>query len=364
MRPPVPQYTRDDLDHSPMVVFYETTRACDLACQHCRADAQRSCDPGELSSPDALRLVKQLTEFPKPPLLVLTGGDPLKRPDVFEIIRAAVAAGLKVALTPSATPLATDDAIRQLKSMGLHRLAVSLDAADAATHDGFRGVPGSFTRTLEIVRAARACDLPVQINTTITRHNQSQVSVIADLLATLDIVLWSVFFLVPTGRGLVSQRLEANEMERVFGELWEQSRKQPYALKTTEAPHYRRFVMQQARNSGEARPAASPLPPAIGTNDGKGVMFISHTGEIYPSGFLPVECGRFPFESVVKVYQDAALFRALRAPDDFRGKCGACEFRNICGGSRARAYAMTGDPLQSEPDCSYIPAKHAAAAAC
>ena len=352
--PPPASFSRADFAHSPMVMFYELTRACDLACVHCRADAQTCRDPAELSTTRAWQLVAQLATFPKPPLLVLTGGDPLKRDDLFDIITAARNAGLRVALTPSATPLVTARSVRRMVDVGLHRLAVSLDGVDAATHDAFRGVSGSYARTLEIIRDARAVDLPVQVNTTIARHNVDQVDALADLLATLDIVLWSVFFLVPTGRATAAQRITPEAYEEVFARLLAHVGRQPYAIKTTEAPHYRRFVLQAAKSPRTTERHGMRM---AGTNDGRGVMFIGHTGEIYPSGFLPIACGRFPLDSVVRVYQQAALFRLLREPERISGKCGVCEYREICGGSRARAYGLTGDPLASDPDCAYVPAR-------
>jgi radical SAM protein with 4Fe4S-binding SPASM domain len=349
-----PTHTRADFDHSPMIVFYETTRACDLACKHCRADAQRECDPNELSTAAAKRMIADLARFPKPPLLVLTGGDPIKRRDVFDLIAFARRQKLEVAMTPSATPLVTTPVIRRLKDAGLHRLAVSLDGADAATHDDFRQVAGSFDRTLRIIADARDIGLPVQVNTTVGRHNVGQLSQIADLLAHSGIVLWSVFFIVPTGRATAEQRLRADGAERAFAEIHRLSKLQPFPIKTTEAPHYRRFVLQQVKGTAAA-PAAAAAPGMGGTNDGKGILFVSHTGEIYPSGFLPIACGQVPLDSIVRVYQQAAPFRALRDAVLLGGKCGACEFRNLCGGSRARAFAVTGDPLAEEPDCAYVP---------
>jgi radical SAM protein with 4Fe4S-binding SPASM domain len=247
-----------------------------------------------------------------------------------------------------------------LKGAGLHRLAVSLDGADAATHDGFRRVDGSFARTFEIIRDATDAGLPVQINTTVARHNVHQLDAIAELLAGMRIVLWSVFFLVPTGRATDSQRLSADECEDVFAKLHAQSRRQKYAIKTTEAPHYRRYALQQRKQSGAGGPP--PAVAALGTNDGKGVKFVSHTGEIFPSGFLPVVCGQFPRDSIIDIYQNHPLFKSLRDPDQLQGKCGLCEYRTICGGSRARAYAVTGDALASEPDCVYQPRKSASEA--
>jgi MoaA/NifB/PqqE/SkfB family radical SAM enzyme len=339
-----------------MVVFYEVTRACDLLCKHCRASAQPHCDPRELSGATAKALIDDLTRFPKPPLLVLTGGDPLKRPDVFELIHHATARGLVVAMTPSATPLVTAQAIRRLHASGLHRLAVSLDGCDAETHDGFRRVAGSFAQTLWIVAEARRIGLPVQINTTIARHNLHQVDAMAERVGGMDVALWSVFFLVPTGRAQVEQRVTAAECEAVFERLWHHQRRGSCPIKTTEAPHYRRYVLQQMKALGTRKPARLPT---MGTNDGKGVMFVSHTGEIYPTGFLPIACGPFPLDSTVRVYQESTLFRALRDADRLGGKCGACEFKEICGGSRARAFALTGDPLAAEPDCAYVPPRWA-----
>jgi radical SAM protein with 4Fe4S-binding SPASM domain len=345
-------YTKQDFDLSPMVVFYEVTRACDLLCKHCRASAQAHCDPRELSGTNARALIDDLTRFPKPPMLVLTGGDPLKRADVFDLVEHAVGRGLSVAMTPSATPLVTAEAIARLHASGLHRLAVSLDGCDAATHDGFRRVAGSFAQTLWIVAEARRIGLPVQINTTVARHNLRQIDAMAELIGGMDVALWSVFFLVPTGRAQIDQRITADECEAVFERLWHHQRHEPFPIKTTEAPHYRRFVLQKVKGNGTR--GASRLP-SVGTNDGKGVMFVSHTGEIYPSGFLPIRCGKFPTDSVVDVYQHAPLFRSLRDSEQLKGKCGVCEFKEICGGSRSRAFGMTSDPLAPEPDCAYVP---------
>lgn len=345
-----PRYTNECFGHSPLIVFYETTRACNLMCVHCRASAQRTRHPEELSPTQALQLVDELTKFPRPPLLVLTGGDPIKRPDAFDIIAHCKEVGIESAMTPSATPLVTADVVRRLKDSGLHRLAVSLDGADAATHDGFRRVPGSFDRTLRIMDYARDCGLSVQINTTISKINVAQVDAMANLLAGMGIAMWSVFFLVPTGRALAEQRITAPQYEEVFEKLRLHSLKQPYAIKTTEAPHYRRFLLEKA-----AVGLPAPMGPMVGTNDGRGVMFVSHIGEIFPSGFLPIECGRFPADSIVDVYQNSPTFVALRDPDQLKGKCSRCDYRRICGGSRARAYGLTGDMLAAEPDCVYQP---------
>lgn len=348
--------SRKSFDLSPMLVFYELTQACDLVCQHCRACAQKTSDPAELSTDLSKELIDQLHEFPDPPMLVLTGGDPLKRADVFELVEYAVNSGLKVSITPSATPLVTREAIEKLKSAGISRMAISIDGSDDATHDANRGVAGSFQRSLEILRDAKEIGVETQINTTLTPANFHQIEAMADRFAELDIALWSVFFLIPVGRAGKMPRLNAAECEQAFDRLWIQSDKQPYMIKTTEAPHYRRFVIQH-RTPKSSDPSALPMPfiPA-GVNDGKGVMFVSHTGTIHPTGFLPVLCGVFPRQSVVTVYQDAPIFKNLRDSNQLQGKCGRCEFRNVCGGSRARAYAVDGDMFAEEPDCIYEPA--------
>lgn len=355
---PQPQ-ARDGFDRSPLVVFYETTRACDLVCAHCRACAQPVRHNGELTLQEARALLDDLASFPDPPLVVLTGGDPMKRPDLHEIVAHGVENGLTMAMTPSATPLVTPDALLRLADAGLSRLAVSIDGATEESHDGLRGVPGSFRRSFEILRDARACGLSLQVNTTVHRGNVDELLDLANLLDDCGIVLWSVFFLVPVGRALADQRISPERYEEVFALLAQEARRRSYVIKTTEAPHYRRFVMQQRkrdRRSGASRQGESVVPVGMmGTNDGKGVMFVSHTGMIQPSGFLPLTCGRFPRDSTVDIYQRHAMFRALRDPDRLDGKCGVCEFRSLCGGSRARAYGLTGVAFASDPDCAYEP---------
>ena len=237
-------YTEADFDRSPLMFYYEVTLACDLVCKHCRASAQEKPHPDELTTEQSKALIDQVATFPRRPHLVMTGGDPLKRADLFELIRHAVAAGLQVALTPSATPLATRAAFEQAKAAGIAALGISLDGPDAATHDAFRGWTGSFERTLRMLDDARELGIPVQVNTTITRRNFHQIDAMAELLAARGIAMWSVFFLVPVGRGVEEERIKPEEYEIAFERLWHQSRQQPYAVKTTEAPHYRRYVLQ------------------------------------------------------------------------------------------------------------------------
>ena len=354
-------YSARDFDLSPLMFYYEVTLACDLVCKHCRASAQEQPAADQLSTEQSKQLIEQIATFPRRPMLVFTGGDPLKRSDLFCLMRHAVDCGIQCALTPSATPLATYDAFAKARDCGVWRLGVSLDGAQAATHDAFRGWEGSFVRTLEMLDNARRLGMAVQVNTSITRRNVGELDAIAELLAGYGIAMWAAFFLVPVGRGMEEERIAPAEYEDVFARLWHHAQTKPYAVKTTEAPHYRRYVLQQGGNplagpggsddGGVRRGHRAPL----GVGDGKGIVFVNHLGEIYPAGFLPLLCGRFPADSVVDVYQNHPTFRALRNPDGFKGRCGVCEYRHVCGGSRARAYAVTGDPLETEPDCIYVP---------
>ncbi len=357
-----PQINTTDFDERPFIAIWEVTQACDLACVHCRASAQPERHPLELSTQEGKELIDQIAAL-QVPVFVLTGGDPIKRPDLFDLIGHARQAGVRVSLTPSATPLLTREIVFRLKEAGLARLAVSMDGACAATHDGFRGMPGSFARTLDAVRWANEAGLPAQINTTFSRRNIGEIDDIVALVDRLKITLWSVFFLVPTGRGKLDDLLSAEEFEQVFAKLYSLSRTASFDIKTTEAQHYRRYVLQQrvaARKAGSAETPAARVYDEIGRaprglNDGKGFVFISHTGEVYPSGFLPVSAGSVRRLPLATIYRESPLFHDLRNADRLEGKCGACEFRQICGGSRARAYALTGNPFGQEPCCAYVP---------
>ena len=357
---------RFDFDERPFIVIWETTQACDLACVHCRACAQPVRNALELSTDEAKRLIDEVAALGAP-VFVLTGGDPLKRPDIFELVKYATTSGVRISLTPSATPLLTQEAILELKQCGLARLAISLDGPWADIHDAFRRVPGSYDWTLRAVRRAREIGLPVQINTTITRHNLQYLDSMIALLEQLDIVLWSVFFLVPTGRGSAIDLISAEEFEQVFEKLYKTSQRVNFDIKSTEAQHYRRFLLQrrtEKKRKVNGRPAAAMIglstPDGIGRaprgiNDGKGFVFISHLGEIFPSGFLPVSAGNVRKQSLAELYRHSPLFVSLRDSANLGGKCGICEFREVCGGSRARAYAVTGDAFAEEPCCTWQP---------
>lgn len=348
-------YSHFDFNRRPLVVIWEMTQACDLACYHCRASAQPICNPDELSTDDAQKLIRDIAQL-KPPIFVMTGGDPLKRKDVYQLVAYAASYGLRPALTPSATPLLTKQAIQQLKNAGLSRLAISLDGPTAEIHDTFRGVPGSFARTLDAVRWANEVGLPIQVNTSLSKRNLPYLEAMAALLGQQKLVLWSIFCLVPTGRGQQSDLPTSEEFEDAFARLYRLSKTLPFRVKTTEGPHYRRYMLQQQHAGEEAgfefteREQAQPW-----VNDGKGFVFISHIGEVCPSGFFPVSAGNVKRTSLTWIYRNAPLFKDLRDSSKLKGKCKVCEFREVCGGSRARAYAVTGDPFAQEPCCVYQP---------
>ncbi len=343
-----------DFDVRPLLVIWEMTHACDLNCAHCRANARPRRHPLELSTAEAFHLIDQIAEM-RVPLFVLSGGDPLKRPDLMPIIQYACRRGVRTSLTPSATPLLVRDAVFRVKESGLMRLALSLDASTAELHDGFRGVAGSYKQTLDAVEWCHEADLPVQINTTVSRYNLADLDNMVELLSSLRVVLWSVFFLVPTGRAQFSQMLSPEQHERVFAKLYAASKRVKFHIKTTEGQHYRRYMLQQ-KARGHSMPEEELIERAPkGVNDGKGFAFVSHTGEVYPSGFLPLSAGNVLWESLAEIYQNSPLFRALRDSSQLKGKCGNCEFNEVCGGSRARAYAVSHDPLAEEPCCVYLP---------
>lgn len=347
-----------DFSQSPFLVIWEVTQACDLACRHCRASASADRDPGELGTIEGFRLLEEIRKFDHP-LMVFTGGDPMKRPDLFELLEHSVRLGLRTTVTPSATPLLTGDAIRGIKQCGVSRMAISVDGHDAPQHDYFRGVEGSFHRSLEALHTARSIGLETQVNTTVTRHNIGHLTKIAELVEKSGARLWSVFFLVTTGRAMSEDDLTADEYEQVFELLYRASQERSFDVKTTEAQHYRRFVAQRKKIEGVGFPAGenktSVIRRQVGINDGKGFVFISHRGEIFPSGFLPLPAGNVRQDSLLEVYRQSPLFLQLRDVDQLEGKCGDCEFRRLCGGSRSRAYALTGNYHASDPRCAYQP---------
>jgi radical SAM protein with 4Fe4S-binding SPASM domain len=337
-----------DFGVAPLLVLWAVTRACELACTHCRASADPRRDPLELSGSESEELLRQIRDMGTP-LVVLTGGDPLLREDVRHLVSYGASLGLRMTMTPSVTPRLTPEAIAALAGEGLCRMAFSLDSADAAVHDGMRGVPGTFDRTLALMRHARSLGLSTQVNTTVTNTTIGSLAQMPALLESIGCDLWSVFFLVPVGRGGYAEVPDADTQERAFAILDTAARRGAFAVKATEAPHYRRYAL---RREG-ADPAVLPMS---GVNDGRGVVFVDHRGYVFPSGFLPLAAGNVREDRLASIYRDSPLFRRLRDPDALGGKCGVCEYRKVCGGSRARSYAMTGEVMAAEPCCAYVPA--------
>lgn len=351
-----------DVDLSPFTLAWEITRACALACLHCRAEAQPKRDPRELTTDEAMSVVDQIKATGNP-ILVVTGGDPLMRPDVFDILEYATDAGLRTSLTPTATALVTRKSLARVRETGVKRVAVSLDGPDAIVHDRFRGFSGSFERTMRIIRDIGESGIALQINTTVTRHNLEVLDRMPEIIAQAGAIQWSVFFLVPTGRGRIQDMISPEEHERVYHWLYDLSQSAAFDIKSTAAPAFRRVAFQRSR--GERRSGAVAGAgyrfadgldrPVVSINDGKGFAFISHTGDVYPSGFLPIVAGNVRDGPFAEIYRNSRTFRELRDASLLKGKCGACEFKEVCGGSRARAYGLTSDYLASDPSCVYRP---------
>jgi radical SAM protein len=342
-------------DQVPLLVIWEVTRSCDLACIHCRASAEAQRHPLELTTAEGFKLLETIRGFGDP-LMVFSGGDPLKRPDLLELLGRSVQLGIRTTVSPSPTPLLTPDAIRSFKHIGVSRMSISVDGHDAASHDSFRGVEGSFGWATQALREARRVGLGTQINTTVNRRNMHQLHEIAGLAESFGCEMWDVFFLVPTGRAQSEDELSSEEYERVFEFLYELSKRAPFVVKTTEAMHYRRFVARKRKAEGRPdAPVGGPMGRMRGINSGRGFVFISRTGDIFPSGFLPIKAGNVRQDSLLDIYQQAPLFRELRDSSLLLGKCGYCPYRNLCGGSRSRAYAVTGNYLSAEPRCSFDP---------
>jgi AdoMet-dependent heme synthase len=353
-----------DFNRAPFLVIWETTRACALACVHCRADAIPCRDPRELKTDEAFRLIDQVRAIGgdgRPPLFVLTGGDPMLRKDLADLVGYASSVGLTVALTPSGTAAATRARLEKLKDAGLSRIAVSLDGPTPETHDAFRRVRGSYSWTMRIIDSAIELGLPLQINSTISRLTLPYLDAMAKRVSELPVTLWALFFLIQTGRGASLDQISADECERVLNFLYDLSVTSPFGIKTTEAPHYQRIVWQR-----EQARAAKGLPTQAverrrqlraprSVNDGNGFVFVDHLGNICPSGFLPVQRGNVRTTNLGDVYRTDELFVRLRSDAALMGKCGRCRFRAICGGSRSRAFATTGAVMASDPLCAYEP---------
>ena len=402
----------------PFLVLWELTRACDLACIHCRAESRSWRDPDELSTVEVTKVLDDLAALGAPrPIVVLTGGDPSKRPDLADIVSYGTKLSLRMAVSPSGTPLATRRNLAELRLAGATAVSFSIDGASAESHDSFRKVPGSFDLTVNACREAVDLGFHLQVNTTVTSETVDQLPGILRLVSSIPAGLWSLFFLVPTGRGRLLTPLSAEQVEDVLLFLAEISKVMP--VKSTEAPQFRRILVQReagynmvpstplyaqlmkdvedmfpfdtpshADNSGSASISSSTSAGTLGrtrsdgdnlgdgrslgesihsgparrplvVGDGYGVVFISHTGEVLPSGFLPMVAGNVKDSSIVDIYRESELLNLLRSPSGYGGRCGICEYRDICGGSRAQAFAAYGDPLAEDPNCPFHPAQSA-----
>jgi AdoMet-dependent heme synthase len=363
-----------DFDQAPFLVVWEVTRACALACVHCRADAMARRDPRELTTDEGFRLIDRVRAFgARPPLFVLTGGDPMRRPDLVQLVEYASGSGLTVALTPSGTALATRARLAALKDAGLSRIAVSLDGPTPETHDAFRRVRGSYAWTMRIIEHAMSLGLPLQSNSTVSKLTLPRLEALAERIAELPVTLWALFFLIQTGRGIGVEQITAEDSERVLQWLYDLSLTSTFGIKTTEAPHYHRVVWQREHLStvsgtervdhdraveGMAARAIErrrQLRAPRSVNDGNGFVFIDHLGNVCPSGFLPAPRGNVRADDLIQIYRRDELFGRLRNPNALLGKCGRCQFRAICGGSRSRAFAATGAVMASDPLCVYEP---------
>ena len=350
--------TNFDFTKTPMIVYWETTRACALSCRHCRASAMPEAHPNQLTHNEGFRLLDQIASFGSPlPHLVLTGGDPLERPDLFEIIAYAGQLGIKVSITPAATPKLTKEMLTKLKDAGIDSVAFSLDGSNAEIHDSIRRVPGCFDRTVQGAKWAGELGIPLQINTLVSEETCGDLPEVYKLMHEFPLMRWSLFFLIAIGRGA-----ELNEMSPKAGEelmLWihDLAQKAPFQIKTTEAPSYRRVAHELMVRAGLSAKEMShtSVHRGYGIRDGNGIVFVSHEGYVYPSGFLPLVAGNIRLQSLPAIYRDSQVFLNVRDVNGFEGKCGLCEYRKICGGSRARAFAHTGNPAASDPFCPYEP---------
>ncbi|MDG5777247.1 TIGR04053 family radical SAM/SPASM domain-containing protein [Haloarculaceae archaeon H-GB2-1] len=344
-----------DTDERPFVLVWELTQACDLECKHCRAEAQPDRHPDELTTEEGKRLLEAAREFGDDQLVVFSGGDPLARDDLLELIAYGADLGLQMTLTPSGTSSLSREVVEDLADAGLRRMALSIDCGSAAAHDEFRQEPGSFEQTVAAARWANEAGLPLQINTTVCRETVDELPEVRDLVADLGAVLWSVFFLVPVGRGAVLDPISPDRAERVMDWLLDVSEDAPFGVKTTEAPHFRRVALERKADAAPEGAIPDDIGRRTGITAGNGFAFVSHVGDFYPSGFLPASAGNVRETNVVDLYRNSELFESLREGSSLKGKCGACPFKHVCGGSRSRAFAHTGDLLESDPLCPYVP---------
>jgi radical SAM protein len=360
---------------APRVVAWEVTRACPLACIHCRAEAQHFADPRQLTTAEGRALLVDIAGMGGRTIVILTGGEPLTRPDVFELAELGTSLGLFMVMSPDDGRLLTPETIARLKAAGVRQLSFSLHYPDPAENDYFARTPGAFAAACQGLANLRAGGLPFQINTTVTRRNADRLPQMYELVRGFEPVSWDLFFLVPTGRARMMREDEMppEQYERVLNWLLDLQRRSPFPVKQTCAPHFRRVERQRAKEvSADSRPTRAALGTAVapfaaadysrrhsptsrGCMSGNGFCFVSNTGEVQGCGYLPVSVGSVRERPFSEIYRESPVFNALRDPELLGGKCGACEFRQVCGGCRARAYAASGDYLAEEPYCVYSP---------
>ncbi|MHB1683013.1 MAG: TIGR04053 family radical SAM/SPASM domain-containing protein [Bacilli bacterium] len=371
-----------NFDTRPILVFWESTRACLLACRHCRAEAMQDPAPGELTHAEGLRFIDSLTQFGRPyPVLIMTGGDVLMRTDVFDLVDHARQLGIPVGLAPSVTPKLTEEAIARICELGVKTVSISLDGASPAVHEGIRGIPGHFQQTIAALRQLVSAGITVQVNTVVMQENIHEFPAIVQILKEVGVKIWEVFFLVSVGRGKSIQELGPAEYEDAAHFLYDASRYN-LIVRTVEGPFFRRVA---AWRRGESSGDAASAPRAVaekfrlgslyltlaeelrarlgapfsesqsqtsGTRDGKGIVFVAHDGTVFPAGFLPVPLGNIRETDLPVIYREHPLLQDIRAAR-FTGKCGDCDYQDACGGSRARAFASSGSPLSEDPACAY-----------
>lgn len=348
---------RPDPESELRLVAWETTRNCNLSCVHCRASATYGPYTGELDTAAAFTLLDQIAGTGRP-IVILTGGEPLLREDIFDITRYGTKLGLKMVMAPNGT-LLTESVAREMKESGIQRISISIDGATEEQHDRFRGVPGAFKGAMDGIHAAKSAGIEFQVNTTITRLNRDQIPEILALAETIGAVALHIFLLVPTGRGkyITDQAISAQEYESTLNWFYERKQQTALQLKATCAPHYYRILRQRAREEGRPVTFQTHGLDAVsrGCLGGSGFCFVSHRGIVQPCGFLDLDCGDVTKTSFADIWRNSDIFRQLRDADNLTGKCGECQYRKVCGGCRARAYEATGDFLAEEPLCSYNP---------
>ncbi len=347
-------------DRAPMLVYWETTLACGLACRHCRATAVPERSPLELTTQEGFGLLDRVLGFGDPlPHVVFTGGDPLRRPDLETLVAGATERGIGASLAPAVTPDLTKDRLASLKAAGIQTISLSLDGSSPELHDGLRGVPGTFAMTMRAAEWAHEVGLPIQVNTLVTDTTLDDLPAIYEVVGRMGILRWSLFFLISVGRGAVLQEITPAQSEKLFGWLYDLSKVAPFQVKTTEATHYRRVATRRMEQDGltDEEIVRTSVGRGFGIRDGNGIMFISHDGNVFPSGFLPLAVGNVRTDDIVELYRGHPVFTALRDTSRYKGRCGACQHVDRCGGSRARAFAWTGDYLEADPLCPFVPGR-------